>query len=417
MAESKMGQPSSSSGAGRGGRLNSDRPTSIFTFSTSHPIKATAQSDLFLPRANTKQWNPNRLERAHQTPRKWWPASTAIPLIVATIGPLSHVLSIASLVTTWKATLPNSGILPDGKDDNGVGIPDPKWEINANIVSLICGFAGNFFLLLNFTGRVRYVVAIPAAVGAWVFSSRILVAILLAMYIHSPPAWPEVYSQGYYHAIFSAFFYALGAVLLAINMLGYLRGYYPQQFDLDDDQRTLILQTMLFFVWLAGGGAVFAWLEDWPGGFCDGLYYRDVTILTVGFGDFAPATTAGRAFLVPFQTFGLLFLGLVISSITRFVANISADKILKRHQEHSRRSTVGMSVTNENELREKLGLPPKRRASDAKGECEGRRAFSARTSSLAQYGRLEDTHWSRSKPRASYGARQKRTEMVDLAIP
>ncbi|CCC13575.1 unnamed protein product [Sordaria macrospora k-hell] len=298
--------------------------------------------------------------RNDNLPQKWWAASTAIPLIVATIGPLSHVLSIASLVTTWKVTLPNSGILPDGKDDNGIGIPDPKWEINSNIVSLICGFAGNFFLLLNFTGR-----------------------------IHSPPIWPEVYSQGYYHAIFSAFFYALGAVLLAINMLGYLRGYYPQQFALDDDQRTLILQTMLFFVWLAGGGAVFAWLENWPGGFCDGLYYCDVTILTIGFGDFAPATTAGRAFLVPFQTFGLLFLGLVISSITRFVANISADKVIKRHQEHSRQSTVGMSVTNENELREKLGLPQKRKASDARGESEGRRAFSARRSSLAQYGRLE----------------------------
>lgn len=106
--------------------------------------------------------------------RKWWPASTAIPLLVATIGPLSHVLSIASLVTTWKATLPNSGILPDGKDYNGIGIPDPKWEINANILSLICGFAGNFFLLLNFTGKVRYVVAVPAAVGAWMFSSGIV---------------------------------------------------------------------------------------------------------------------------------------------------------------------------------------------------------------------------------------------------
>ncbi|KAJ4404579.1 Potassium channel [Neurospora sp. IMI 360204] len=113
------------------------------------------------------------------------------------------------------------------------------------------------------------------------------------------------------------------------------------------------------------------------------------TILTIGFGDFAPATTAGRAFLVPFQTFGLLFLGLVISSISRFAANISADKIIKRHQEHSRRSTVGMSVTNENELREKLGLPPKRGASDARGESEGRRALSARRWSLAQYGRLE----------------------------
>ncbi|EAA32964.2 hypothetical protein GE21DRAFT_6735 [Neurospora crassa] len=391
-----MGQQSSPSSARRRGRLNSDRPTSIFTFSD--PVRSRPRPN---PTSSSREPPPNNEVRTlfnghinlrgrnDNLPQKWWPASTAIPLLVATIGPLSHVLSIASLVTTWKVTLPDSGILPDGKDDNGIGIPDPKWEINANIVSLICGFAGNFFLLLNFTGRVRYVVAIPAAVGAWVFSSGILVAILLAMHIHSPPVWPEIYSQGYYHAIFSAFFYALGAVLLAINMLGYLRGYYPQQFDLDDDQRTLILQTMLFFVWLAGGGAVFAWLEDWPGGFCDGLYYCDVTILTIGFGDFAPATTAGRAFLMPFQTLGLLFLGLVISSVSRFAANISADKIIKRHQEHSRRSTVGMSVTNENELREKLGLPPKRKVSNARGGNGGRRAFSARRSSLAQYGRLE----------------------------
>ncbi|KAK3485787.1 uncharacterized protein B0T23DRAFT_407879 [Neurospora hispaniola] len=251
-----MRQQSSPPGAGRGGRLNSDRPTSIFTFSD--PVRSRPRPD---PTSSSKEPPPNNEMRTlfnghiklrgrnDNLPQKWWPASTAIPLLVATIGPLSHVLSIASLVTTWKVTLPNSGSLPEGKDDNGIGIPDPKWEINANIVSLICGFAGNFFLLLNFTGRVR-------------------------------------------------------------------------------------------------------------------------------------------AFLVPFQTLGLLFLGLVISSISRFAANVSADKIIKRHQEHSRRSTVGMSVTNEKELREKLGLPPKRKVSNARRQSEGRRAFSARRSSLAQYGRL-----------------------------
>lgn len=43
-----------------------------------------------------------------------------------------------------------------------------------------------------------------------------------------------------------------------VNMLGYFLGHYPQHFDLDDDQRTLILQTMMFFFWLAGGAAVFS---------------------------------------------------------------------------------------------------------------------------------------------------------------
>jgi hypothetical protein len=59
--------------------------------------------------------------------RDWWFASTAIPLLAATIGPLANVLSIAALVTKWRVTLPNNGQLPDGTDDAGVGIPDPHW--------------------------------------------------------------------------------------------------------------------------------------------------------------------------------------------------------------------------------------------------------------------------------------------------
>jgi potassium channel subfamily K len=47
-----------------------------------------------------------------------------------------------------------------------------------------------------------------------------------------------------------------------LNMTGYFLGHYPQRFELDDHQRTLIIQTMLFFIWLAGGGAVFSHVEN-----------------------------------------------------------------------------------------------------------------------------------------------------------
>ena len=50
---------------------------------------------------------------------------------------------------------------------------------------------------------------------------------------------------------------------LMINMLGYFLGHYPQHFELSDPQRNLILQTMLFFLWLAGGAGVFARIEGW----------------------------------------------------------------------------------------------------------------------------------------------------------
>ncbi len=69
------------------------------------------------------------------TARKWWFASTAIPLLAATIGPLCNVLSIAALVSPWRLTLPNNGELPDGTDDNGVGIEDPRWCVETHSAS------------------------------------------------------------------------------------------------------------------------------------------------------------------------------------------------------------------------------------------------------------------------------------------
>ena len=62
--------------------------------------------------------------------RYWWFASTAIPLLAATIGPLANVLSIAAIVSKWRVTLPNEGQLPEGTDSAGVDIPDPKWYVD-----------------------------------------------------------------------------------------------------------------------------------------------------------------------------------------------------------------------------------------------------------------------------------------------
>jgi len=102
--------------------------------------------------------------------------------------------------------------------------------------------------------------------------------------------------------------------------------------------------------------------------------------LTIGFGDIYPTTDGGRGFLFVFELVGIIFLGLVISSVSRFVRNISADKIVKAHQNHARESTVGRTVTNEKELRDRLGLPPRRRSAD--------QTVAGRRESLNQYGRL-----------------------------
>ncbi|KAK4180847.1 hypothetical protein QBC36DRAFT_176740 [Triangularia setosa] len=302
-------------------------------------------------------------------PQKWWFASTAIPLIAATIGPFSNVLSIVSLVSPWRLTLPDNGApFSDnhGSDDAAWGIPDPKWEIIPNIFSIIFGFLGHLFLLLNFTRRVRYIVALPLSILFWLLSALI----------------------GFWHSVMASLLYVLSSGILMVNMVGYFKGHYPQNFELEDDQRTLILQTMSFFFWLAGGAGVFCALEGFT--YADSLYFSQVTILTVGFGDFAPKSDSGRGFLFAFQIIGVIFLGLVISSLTRFAANISADKIIKRHRQHKRESTVGRTVTSERELRERLGLPPVRSDSAAaEGELGEGASEYARRASIMQLGRLE----------------------------
>ena len=73
--------------------------------------------------------------------RSWWFASTAIPLLAATIGPMANVMSIAALVSPWRVSLPNNGELPEGADDNGIGIEDPRWCVS--FTSSIHGHCGN----------------------------------------------------------------------------------------------------------------------------------------------------------------------------------------------------------------------------------------------------------------------------------
>ena len=59
-------------------------------------------------------------------------------------------------------------------DDQAVGFPDPKWALGLNGASLACGFVGNFFLLLNFTRRVRYIVALPVTIVLWYAATGIV---------------------------------------------------------------------------------------------------------------------------------------------------------------------------------------------------------------------------------------------------
>lgn len=124
----------------------------------------------------------------------WWFAGTAIPLLAATIGPLANVFSIAAIVTYWRMCLVPDADDPaichwDGKAASlvpelyGKPYKDPHWCLTLNIVSLVAGCVGNFFLLCNFTGRVRYIIALPVTILMWYIATGILIGITLCMHV------------------------------------------------------------------------------------------------------------------------------------------------------------------------------------------------------------------------------------------
>lgn len=121
------------------------------------------------------------------------------------------------------------------------------------------------------------------------------------------------------------------------------------------------------------------------------------SILTIGFGDMAPHNQQGRGFLFIWEVVGIIFLGLVISSITKFAGNIGSDKIIKMHRNQRRRDTLTRTVTSEDELWERLGLPLRRKSEGDSQRPKHDSVFAdqlhghnvTRRTSLDRYGHLE----------------------------
>lgn len=152
--------------------------------------------------------------------------------------------------------------------------------------------------------RVRFTIAQPIIIMGWYASSMTLVGLTACasgpLKLDTPK--DQGFSQAYYYATFSAGLYFLVASLMVITFWGAHKGHYPPTFKLSMSQRTLMLQTISFLVYLLAGSAVFAHVENWR--YLDAVYWADFTLLTVGIGDIAPLTHLGRSLLFPYAIGG-----------------------------------------------------------------------------------------------------------------
>ncbi|KAJ9272641.1 hypothetical protein DTO212C5_1368 [Paecilomyces variotii] len=263
-------------------------------------------------------------------PARWWIASTAIPLVAGTLGPMANAFSICSLAQSWTYQLAPSGGSPQE-------IPDPAWVIAVNAVSLAFALISNFALLMNMARRIRFSISQPIVIIGWYISSIMLIC-LLAVFKSYNDTRAHTLTQAYYYGILAAAIYFAISSLLLITVYGAYKGHYTKEFNLTTSQRTLMLQTIIFLVYLLGGAAVYAHIEKWR--YLDAIYWADFTFLTIGIGDFVPRTHLGRGLLFPFAMGGLLIIGLIIGSIRSLMLQKGSKKLAGRITEKTRRALL-----------------------------------------------------------------------------
>jgi voltage-gated potassium channel len=83
--------------------------------------------------------------------------------------------------------------------------------------------------------------------------------------------------------------------------------------------RTPRVQALLVVATLvaAAGAMIFRLLEGW--GFIDSFYFAVVSMATVGYGDLAPKTNAGKLFTIAFLVVGIGIFVLTVSTLAEAV--------------------------------------------------------------------------------------------------
>lgn len=70
-------------------------------------------------------------------------------------------------------------------------------------------------------------------------------------------------------------------------------------------------------------------------------------ILTVGFGDLYPTSNVGRGIVFPYSIGGIIMLGLVVSSISKFAKELGSENVVRRHREKVRIRTKARATTDD----------------------------------------------------------------------
>ena len=121
------------------------------------------------------------------------------------------------------------------------------------------------------------------------------------------------------------------AILIALSIFF---GFFRELRDLfrQPEYRSILVWVIILLII---GTIFYNQLEGWE--VLDSLYFSVVTVSTVGYGDFAPDTAAGKVFAIVYMLVGL---GL----LTAFVSMLAKQRIARHSQRHGSLENEGEQI-------------------------------------------------------------------------
>eukprot|EP00937_MAST-01D_sp_MAST-1D-sp2_P003295 g3295.t1 len=96
-------------------------------------------------------------------------------------------------------------------------------------------------------------------------------------------------------------------------------------------------ELIMLLVFYTTGGIFFRLVEDNHMSVLDAVYFITVSVTTIGYGDFAPKTTAGKLFSIVYFGVGLVFVGKILTDFGQYLAQRMEAHVLREIEQHEQR--------------------------------------------------------------------------------
>ncbi|CCK68623.1 Tok1p KNAG_0B01800 [Huiozyma naganishii CBS 8797] len=267
----------------------------------------------------------------------WFMISCYFPLIAACLGPIANTISIACVVDKWREW----GVSRNKNGDITANqVRDPTDVFVLNIISLVIGFVSNVVLLFHFARKLSYLKSQLINITGWTAAGvLLLVDVIVCGTRDVKPRYQK--TIGFWYACFTSGLYLGCALVLSIHYIGYVLKKYPATFNLLPNERSIMVFTVMFSLWLIWGAAMFSGLLGIS--FGNALYFCTVSLLTIGLGDILADNVSSKIMILVFSISGVIILGLIVY-MTRSIIQKSSGPVWYFHRLERKRSKIWKKV-------------------------------------------------------------------------